>query len=160
MWTIIKQNYKVIFITLGQLLVGTIFAFLFEDYYRQLIRHLFKIFNGDKIQFFGKNFHLFASNKFVLSFGLYFSVTFLLVRHLNLFDRIKKLSISIIIFFIATISISALESKKLVLECTACKDGIRKLTYNEITYDKYFIISLFVSLIFIIILTFKKNKKK
>lgn len=157
MWTTIKQKYKVILTTIGIVLVGIIVAFLFEDYYRQLIRLLFKIFNGDKIQFFGKNFHLFASNKFVLSFGLYLSVTFLFVRHLNLFDRIKNLTISTIIFFIATISISAFESKRLVLECTACNDGIRKLTYNEITYDKYFIISLVISLIFIIILTIKKN---
>jgi hypothetical protein len=57
----IKNNYKTILTTIGFLLMGIAVAFLFEDYFRQLVRFSFKFFNGDNIQFYGKNFHLFAS---------------------------------------------------------------------------------------------------
>jgi hypothetical protein len=43
-----------------------------------------------------------------------------------------------------------LDSKRLIIECTSCADGIRKLTFNEITYDKYFIISLTTAIIYLL----------
>ena len=49
-----------------------------------------------------------------------------------------------------TILITAFDSKRLIIECTACDDGIRKLTFNEITYDKYFIISLTTATIYLL----------
>ena len=47
-----------------------------------------------------------------------------------------------IVFFATTILITALDSKRLILECTACDDGIRSLTFNQPTYEKYFLFSL------------------
>ncbi|MCG3164249.1 MAG: hypothetical protein POELPBGB_00003 [Bacteroidia bacterium] len=142
MWTTIKNNYKTILATVGLLLVAIVVAFLLEDYYRQLVRFSFKYFNGDNIQFFGKNFHLFPSDSFVVAFGLFTSLTFLLLKFSSRPNRLKRTCVTVIVFLVTTILITALDSKRLIIECTACDDGIRRLTFNQPTYDKYFIISL------------------
>jgi hypothetical protein len=49
-----------------------------------------------------------------------------------------------------TILITALDSKRLIIECTACADGIRRLTFNQLTYDKYFIISLTTAIAYLL----------
>ena len=150
MWMTIKNNYKTILTTVGLLLVGVLLAFLFEDYYRQLVRFSFNFFNGDNIQFFGKNFHLFASDIFVAAFGLFISLTFLLLKFSARTSRIKRACLTVATFFTTTILISALDSKRLIIECTACDDGIRRLTFNELTYDKYFIVSLSTSIAYLL----------
>ncbi len=149
MWTTIKNNYKIILGTIGLFLFAVVLAFLFEDYYRQLVIFSFKFFNGNHIQFIGKNFHLFASNTFVIAFGLFCVLTFLFLRFSSPPKRIKKAVFTVLTFFITTIFITALDSKRLIIECTACGDGIRKLTYNEIAYDKYFTVSLIASILFL-----------
>lgn len=150
MWTIIKGNYKTILTTTGLFLVGFIVAYLFEDYYRQLVRFSFKFFNGDNILFIGKNFHLFASYSFVTAFGLFVSLTFLLLKFSSRPNRLKRTCIAIIFFFATTILVTAFDSMRLVVECTACNDGIRRLTFNQPTYDKYFIISLTIAVAYLL----------
>jgi len=155
----IKNNYKIILTTIGFLLVGILLAFLFEDYYRQLVRFLFKFFNGDNIQFFGKNFHLFASDIFVGTFGLFTSLTFLLLKFSSRPNRLKRVCVTVSIFFAMTIIITALDSKRLIIECTACDDGIRRLTFNQPTYDKYFVISLTTAFAYLL-MTFLLERKR
>lgn len=150
MWTTIKNNYETILTTIGLVLVGIVFAFLFEDYYRQLVRFSFKFFNGDNIQFIGKNFHLFASDRFVAVFGLFTSFTFLLLKFSSRPNRLKRICVTVIVFFVMTILITALDSKRLIIECTACDDGIIRLTFNSVTYDKYFIISLTTAIVYLL----------
>ena len=142
MWTIIKNNIKIILTAIGLFLTGIVLAFLLEDYYRQLVRFSFKFFNGDNIQFYGKNFHLFASVSFVVAFGLFTSLTFLILKFSLRLYRLKRVCLTVFMFFAITILITAVDSKRLILECTACDDGIRRLTYNQLTYDLYFMISL------------------
>ena len=70
---------------------------------------------------------------------------------------------TIFVFIATTILITALESKRLIIECTACDDGIRRLTFNEVTYDKYFIISLTIAIIYLVttyLLERKRLRKK
>ena len=136
--------------TTGLLLVAIIVAFLSEDYYRQLVRFSFKFFNGDNIQFFGKNFHLFPSDSFVIAFGLFTSLTFLLLKFSSRPNRLKRTCLTVFVFFVTTILITALDSKRLIIECTACDDGIRLLTFNQPTYDKYFIISLSIAFVYLL----------
>jgi hypothetical protein len=162
MWTTIKNNYKIILTTVGLLLVGIVSAFLFEEYYRRFVRLLFKFVNGDKIQFYGKDFHLFASNIFAIAFGLFISLTFLLLKFSASQYRIKRASLTVVIFFVTTILITAVDSFGLVIECTACNDGIRRLTFNQPTYDKYFIISLITAFTYLLttfLLERKRNRK-
>lgn len=159
MWTTVKNNYKTILTTTGLLLVAIVVAFLLEDYYRQLVRFSFKFFNGDKIQFTGKNFHLFASDMFVFVFGLFCSLTFLLLKFSSQPSRLKRTCVTVIIFFVTTILTTAFDSKRLIIECTACDDGIRKLTYNEVTYDKYFIISLTIAFTYLLTIYLLERKR-
>lgn len=147
MWTSIKKNYRTILLTFGLFVLGVVSAFLTEDYYRQFTRFLFKLFNGDKIIFIGKNFHLFASIKFVVAFGLFCSLTFLALNRNKFYNTLNAILYISATFLLTTTLISLLDSKRLILECTACNDGIRRLTYNEITYDLYFMTSLLVSLL-------------
>ena len=160
MWTYIKRNYKIILVATGFFLVGNVIAFLLEDYYRQLVRSLFHFFYGDNIRFYGKNFHLFASDKFAGSFGLFLSLSFLLLRPSTLYKRIKRISLAIFLFFATTFLITGLDGKRLIIECTACDDGIRRLTYNQVNYDAYFIISLIAAILFLLLAYFRRPANK
>ena len=159
MWTTIKNNGKTILTTIGLLLVGIVFAYLFENHYRQFVRFSFKFFNGDNIQFIGKNFHLFATNGFVTAFGLFTSLTSLLLKFSSRSNRIKRACLTIFIFFATTILITALDSKRLIIECTACDDGVKQLTFNQLTYDKYFIISLTTAIAYLL-MTYLLERKR
>lgn len=150
MWKAIKNNYKTILTTIGLFLIGFVVAFLLEDFYRQFVRFSFKFFNGDNIQFFGKNLHLFASDSFVIAFGLFTSLTFLLLKFSYRPNRLKKTCVTIIFFFTTTILVTAFDSTRLVVEYTACNDGIRRLHFNQPAYDKYFIISLATALAYLL----------
>ena len=140
----------IVLTAIGIFLVALIVAFLFEDYYRQLIRFLFRFFNGDNIQFIGKNFHLFASNCFVVSFAFFCMLTFLMLKSSQQSKRLKRSCLTVLILFTSTFFITALDSKMLIVECTACNNGILKLVYNEVAYDRYFIISLIISFVYLL----------
>lgn len=147
---LLKNNFKTILAAIGLLIASWIVAFLFEDYYRQFVRFLFKFFNGDRIQFVGKNFHLFPSYRFVISSGFFTLLSFLFLRHSSRSNRLKRICINFFVCFISTILITALDSRIMIIECTACDDGIRQLTFNEISYDNYFIISLATGIFYLL----------
>lgn len=153
-----KDNFKTILLALKLFVLGVVVAFFTENYYRQLVRFLFKFFNGDKIDFIGKDFHLFASIKFIVTFGLFCSLITLVLNKNKFYNEIKAISYLSTIFFLATTFISLLDSKRLIIECVTCDNGIRKLTYNEITYDFYFILSLLTSLVITSWFIFRHSK--
>ncbi|MDR0793131.1 MAG: hypothetical protein LBE82_07465 [Chitinophagaceae bacterium] len=155
-----KNNYKIILLTIGFLLVGFVLAFYFENYYRQLVIFFFKFFNGEFIQFIGKNFHLFASFGFTISFGVFCALTFLFLKFSSRNKRWKRTLLTILIFFGTTALITAFDSTNFALGCSDCDDRIRKLPYNKITYDKYFIISLTVSILYLFIMFLLDRKKQ
>jgi hypothetical protein len=49
-----------------------------------------------------------------------------------------------------TFLITALDSKRIILECTACDDGIVRLHFNELAYDKYFLTSLTTAIAYLL----------
>lgn len=155
-----NSKFKTGISTVAFFLFGVLIAFFFEDRYRQLVRYSFKLFNGEKIQFIGKNFHLFASYRFVIALGLFTSCTFLSLQYSFKAIRVKNAVLAILIFFASTFIICLLDSKRLLFECTACDDGIKRLSFHEITYDMYFIISLTTSIVFLISNHFLKEKKQ
>ena len=158
MWTIIKNNYKIILQTFGLFVFGIVSAFLFEDYYRQFIRFLFKFFTADKIIFIGKNFHLFASLKFVFTFGIFCSTLFFALSKNIFYNKAKAIFYSLIIWLLTIIILTFIECKGLVIECTACNDGIRKMNYNEINYDTNFVFSLLTTLSVVLWLIYRNLK--
>lgn len=146
---VIKFNYKILLTTSVFFIIGVALAIMFEDYYRRLIIYLFILFNGENIQFTGKNFHLFPSELFVVVSGLFVSLTFFIIYITPRINILKIITWTVLIFILTTIIITFIDSERLITECTACKDGIRNLTYNEVPYDKYYLISIILSLCFL-----------
>jgi branched-subunit amino acid ABC-type transport system permease component len=122
-------------------------AFYFENSYRVLVRFFFKYFQGDKVKFVGKNFHLFASPYFVVAFGLFSVLLTMLLYGQSNKRKFIYLLLTIAVFFITTIATTYIDSFSKVVECTACQDGIRSLHFNSVNYDFHFITSLVVGLL-------------
>lgn len=130
--------------------VAVFLAFLFEGSYRQFVRHIMLFVSDGKIQFFGKNFHLFPGNAFLAAFGLFVPLYFMTIISIRK-GRLRKLMYSICIFLIVSFAIIYFDSSRLLTECTACDDGIRKIHYNHLPYNAYFIISLSVTYLYLVI---------
>ena len=126
-------------------IIGTILAFFFDEFFRIFIRSSFGFFNGDFIQFTGKNFHIFATYAFSLIFGIFLLLSFLIITKSK---RKTLTAITIIfIFLILNLIISYIESKLWVMECTTCENGIRKINYNELPYTNYLLISSIITIL-------------
>ncbi len=153
----ILTRTKFTFLLIFIFVLATSLAFYWEEYYRILIRFFFNLFQDDKIVFLGKNFHLFASPRFVIAFG-FFSVLFtIFLRRQSKIVVVGFSVLAVALFFITTVVISYLDSYSKVIECTACRDGIRTLHYNSINYDLYFILSLTVALLPLFLRFLKKK---
>ena len=122
-------------------------AVYYENSYRVLVRFFFKYFQGDKIKFIGKNFHLFASPYFVVAFGLFSVLLTMLLYGQSNRRKFIYLLLTIALFFITTIATTYIDSFGKVVECTACQDGVRSLHFNAVNYDFHFITSLVVGLL-------------
>jgi len=159
MWKSLDKKIKTASIAIVLFVFGYAAAFACEEYYRQLVRFLFKLFNGNNIVFIGKNFHLLPSTEFTVSFGVFCTLTFFILQKNPLYNEYKAFIYLIVMFILTTTIISWLDSKRLIIECTACDDGIRKLSYNEITYDAYFMISLIIPFLTFSFLVYWHRKK-
>lgn len=122
-------------------------AVYYENSYRVLVRFWFKTFQGDKIKFVGKNFHLFASSYFMLAFGLFSVILVILLYGQGKRRRFVYLFSTIVLFFVTTMASTYIDSFGKVVECTACENGVRSLQYNAVDYDLHFITSLVVGLL-------------
>ncbi|MGE6220595.1 hypothetical protein ACQKCH_12265 [Nubsella zeaxanthinifaciens] len=70
---------------------------------------------------------------------------------------------AILFFFATTFLITAVDSKLMVIGCTACNDGMMRLSFNQPPYDNYFMISLAVAFLYISItylLAYKRKSNK
>jgi MFS family permease len=143
----IMKRLRLVFFLLGVFVLAVSMAFYCEDSYRGLVRFFFNLFQGDKIKFTGKNFHLFASTYFVVAFGI-FSILFTLLMYEQGRKGLLIYScLTIAGFFITTIITTYFDSANKVVDCTACQDGIKSLHYNAINYDFHFITSLAAALV-------------
>ena len=77
----------------------------------------------------------------------------------KLTQLLKNGLISILIFGILLIGISAIDANFKIVECTACDDGIRKLHWNEINYGLIIGVSAIISIIPSLIRIIKLRKK-
>lgn len=154
------KKLKIIVLLFAVFVLTILLAIHYENSYRALVRYFFKFFQGDKIKFFGKNFHLFASPYFVVAFGL-FSVLFAIFFYgQSKKGRIVYSALAIILFLITTIGTAYVDSTDKVAECTACSDGVRSLHYNDVNYDFHFITSLAFALFPLLWAFLKKQRSK
>jgi hypothetical protein len=137
---------KKIAISIGLLVLGLAISVFAEPKLRHLIQTLFRISTNNGIHFYGKDFHLFASVYYYLSFGLVLLTIWFSWNGLTPRQKVVDGLLTTMIFFIAIIIISWLNSNAMIVECTACNDGTRGIHYNEISYDVIIIGSLFLSM--------------
>ena len=154
------NKIKAIILLILVFISTVIVSFYFENIYRVFVRHLFNFYQGDKIKFVGKNFHLFASQYLLIAFGLFCVLLTMLLYGQSKKGRVAYLSLTIILFFISTIVTTYIDSTGYVVECTACQDGVRSLHYNAINYDFHFITSLIVGLLPLLWTFLKKQISK
>jgi hypothetical protein len=138
---------KKIGISIGLLLLGTAISVFTESSLRNLIQALFKSLTNNAIHFYGKEFHLFASPYYYLSFGVVLIVMWFSSDGLSARQKLMDALLTIILFFVAVIAISWVNSNLMIVECTACDDGTRGIHYNDINYDGIIAGSLLSSLI-------------
>lgn len=136
--------------------LGVALAFYFEYYYRVFVVDLYKKFHPGHFIFIGKYFH-FPGGWFVGVFGIFgMLLTGLLFEQGK---KLLKLLITILLFFLATAAIVYADSSYQLAACTACDDGKLTLGLRDIPYDLYFYASLFISLLPVFIMSFKKRKQ-
>ena len=150
---------KKVLLGIGFFALGYGIAFFADSHFRNLIHDLYLITTDNRIQFTGKNFHLFGDPFQFATFGLMFLI--FTVAHLK--SKIRKILqnaiILILIFGIALVVISGLNANMRIIECTACVDGIRRLSYNQIDYELILILSSMFSIIPSIFRLVRNRKK-
>jgi hypothetical protein len=135
------------------ILVGAVFissliiASYIEEYFRKCVRYFFMLFQGSHIEFFGKNFRLFASEYFIAAFGLFCVLLTILILKTDKKRIWGKMLLTIFLFFLTTSLTSYVDSSIKVKDCTICKENKRELNYNNINYDWHFIVSLTIALL-------------
>jgi len=129
------------------IIIGLITSILIESELRQLIQTLFKSLTSNAIHFYGKDFHLFASSYYYISFGLLFLIIWTSWTSLTARQKILNGLTTLVIFFVSLTAVSWLDSNRMIVECTACNDGTRGIHYNDINYDGIIIFSLIISII-------------
>ena len=144
-----KLNYKTLLAALGLFFAGGVTAYFFEWNYRKLVTYSFHLLYGDNIKFLYKDIHLFPDESFLIAFGLFTSVAFLLLKFFARQFRTKRILFMILTFIVTTFLAVALDSKRLIFECANCEEEIRQLTFRKPSYNLYFIVSLSASLIYL-----------
>ena len=82
-----------------------------------------------------------------------------------LFERtlsqlLGNILLATVLFFLTTTATSYITSLATVAQCTACSDGKRNLSYNEVNYDLIFLLSLFIATTPMLIASIRRRIKK
>ena len=148
---------KAIIILLSVFVLAIILSFYCEESYHALVRSCYVFFSDGNIQFTGKNLQLFASAYFLFSFGIYCcTLSWLFYRRKK--NRLLYFLSTIFIAFATTILLSYLDYFSIMTECTGCKSALRFVGYNQINYDCYFITSLGISLLWMIVTGIQRKR--
>ena len=142
------MNKYIKWIIIGVVFIAAIIISVYiEEYYRKFVRYFFKLFQRNHIEFFGKNFRLFASEYFISAFAIFSVLLTILIFNTNKKIIWRKILLTIILFVLTTLLTAFIDSSIKVLNCTICKENKRELNYNGINYDWHFIASLIVALL-------------
>lgn len=141
-------------------ILGIIISIIAESHFRHLIQHLYRVLTNDSIYFIGKDFRLFPSIFYCLGFGVW---TFIVWQQLSRLSKEKGLLNGLLIlgmFSFTLIILCYLDSNLKIMKCTMCDDGRRGLRYSEVKYDFLIEISLLISLLPILVISFLRKKGK
>jgi polyferredoxin len=138
---------KRIIILVVVFIIGLVVSLFTEPYLREWIQYLFKISTNNAIQFTGKNFHLFASSFYYASFGFMMVLFWVVIMDKRCKPRSVFGLLSIIVFALSLTFCCYVNSNLKIAQCTACNDGVRRIHYNEISYEGLIITSLIISIL-------------
>lgn len=141
-------NLKLYLYSILLLLISSALAFYFESNYEHGVRILYEKLSNHKILFLDhSNYSPLTRGSFILSFGLFISLTYYLLIHQTLKQKIINVVLAGILFILSTIAYCYFNGLFKQIECTACDDGIRVLKYSDINYDFIFVSSLLTALL-------------
>lgn len=126
-------------------------SFYFEESFRKITRYLYVAFSNEHISFSPprKDFH-FASDEFVLGFGLFTTFSCFLLYRLEA-KRIINIALILVLFASSVLIFCYFGSLAKLATCTSCQNGNLQLHYREISYDRIFISSLIFAIVPLII---------
>ena len=155
------KNTKTFLIFLFVFLAACLLAVQFEDSYHELIRYLYVRLSSGTISFRhpGKQFS-FPDVFFVGFFGVFATVTYYLLSKLKAEAIVIHLFVALILFAAFTAWGCKWDGFMKVMVCTACNDGKRTLYYNDVNYNKQFATGLIAALLPLLIVEYKRRKKK
>ncbi len=115
-------------------IIGMAIAIFLTSFFRNQIQLLFQLTTHGRIQYFGKDFYLFLSPLYYISFTI--SIIMLGMANLTLNFKLilKNVLIWIGIFTIMLIIVCTIATNFKIIGCTTCDDGILVMRYNEINY--------------------------
>jgi amino acid transporter len=139
-----------------------LFAFAYEENYREFIRNLYELLTENKISFknYGKYLH-FASVEFISAFLMFLVSTCILLKRQEKKQRARNIILGLLLLIISTITFCYIESNGKLMECTACNNGKKVMEFNDINYDLIFISSLIFGILPAIVTEIRnRNRKK
>lgn len=139
-----------------------LFAFVYEENYREFIRSLYELLTENKITFKnnGKYLH-FVSGEFISAFLIFLVSIFVLLKRQAKKQRARNIILGILLLIISTVTFCYIDSNGKLIECTACDDGKRVLAFNDLNYDLIFISSLIFGILPAIATEIRnRNRKK
>ncbi len=123
-------------------------SFFFENSFDEIIRYLYSSLTCNKISFIQPRKYIhFASDLFVVSFGLFVTIISYLIYTQTTKQKILNCCLTILLFPITAVLYCYFDSTIKLLQCTACDNGTMTLSYSDIRYDKIFVIGLIISLL-------------
>lgn len=125
---------KKIILSLSAFFLGIVAAFLVERYLRISIQTIFVWSTSHKIHFVGKDFYFYLNELYYISFGVVFVILVLENYSIQFKQALLNISVTLLLFGLLLIAVSALDAHLKIAECTACKQGIRNLHWNDINY--------------------------
>ncbi len=131
----------------GAFILGLAIGILSEDKLHQFVRYLYTSLTNNKISFLVPKFELhFFSVSFIILFGLYFGILLYLFARQSPKQRFLNFFLTLIFLISSFFLVCYIDANMKLIECTACNEGKRILSYHDINYIKIFIVTLFFSL--------------
>lgn len=126
---------------------------------RKLIQHLYGVTTSGKIKLVGKDFYFFEHPAYYLSFAFSFMIIGVSLMKLPASKWFKQILIYIVFLMISLYLASLIMARLALATCTACDDGVMRISYNQLPYALISIISSLMSIVPSLVLLWKQRSK-
>lgn len=140
-----KKNLQKTSIIVLLLIVSLPLGFYIHFYLADFILDLHRWATDNAIKFIGKSIILPS-----VAYLICFTIAFTFLGYQIIFiktNRLKQVIIWLFIFGLSILILSSINAKLLIMNCTACDDGILKIRYHNADYNAILTISSLLSMI-------------